>query len=227
MLGGRRVGRLVVVIGRGAVGGVVEVVAVAVAVLVMVEVVALVLVVVVVVVVVVLLLNAGQRHGLHPAGHGRVVCIVGLGHVVPRLPFHAPVAAVAGSEGANQGSLQHQRGPIVRRSSPALHCRDNNSRCEPCRAANSRWGSSFSGGPACVQAESWYMTLHGADAKVPRFQSSTQRAWERSGRGQRRAAGRHGGRQASTGYGQRAFEWCGDLPQAQPVERCGAACLPA
>jgi hypothetical protein len=61
----------------------------------------------------VLLLNARQRHGLHPAGHGRVVCIVGLGHVVPRLPFHAPVPAVAGSEGANHGSLQHRRGPIV------------------------------------------------------------------------------------------------------------------
>ena len=63
-----------------------------------------------------LLLNAGQRHGLHPAGHGRVVCIVGLGHVVPPLPFHAPapVSKVAGSEGANQGSGQHRRGPIDR-----------------------------------------------------------------------------------------------------------------
>lgn len=38
-----------------------------------------------------LLFNAGQRHRLHPAGHGGIVCIVGLGHVVPPLPFHAPV----------------------------------------------------------------------------------------------------------------------------------------
>jgi hypothetical protein len=60
--------------------------------------------VVVVVLILLLLLNAGQRHGLHPAGHGRVVCIVGLGHVVPRLPSHSHGPS-GGSEGANRGRL--------------------------------------------------------------------------------------------------------------------------
>ena len=43
----------------------------------------------------ILLFNAGQRHRLHPAGHGGIVCIVGLGHIVPPLPFHAPVCGEA------------------------------------------------------------------------------------------------------------------------------------
>lgn len=38
-----------------------------------------------------LLFNAGQRHGLHPAGDlAQLVCIVGLGHGVPRLSSTAP-----------------------------------------------------------------------------------------------------------------------------------------
>ena len=32
-------------------------------------------------------------------------------------------------------------------------------------------------------------------------------------------------RQRALGSGQRTFEWCGDLPPGQPVERCGAAGL--
>jgi hypothetical protein len=151
-----RVGRVVVVIWRGAGGRVICMVAL------------------VVTLIQLLLLNAGQRHGLHPAGHGRVVCIVGLGHVVPRLRFHAPVSKAAGSEGANQGSGQHRRGPIdrpdgVRRARSSVAATTH--ACEPSAVQPMvGGGAALAASPAGVSGrELGRVVLHGS-------RDSTQRA---------------------------------------------------
>lgn len=237
LLGRGRVGRLVVVIGRGAVGRVVvvegQVVVVVVTVVTVVTEVTLLLARgVVLVVVQLLLLNAGQRHGLHPAGHGRVVCIVGLGHVVPPLRFHAPAPA-----GGKRGRKSRQRPALSASNRPPTVCAGcvaaTTHACEP----GTVWRSSqsWAGELLAMRGLPVFQAENRAElgARVG-SQLSASGDSPRVAALEKRAAGRRGGWHGwhsalSTQHcSVNGFEWCGDQPRAQPVDRCGSgAPLPA